>query len=117
MSKNRLDGNIELHINELVLHGFPRGEQHRIGEAVRQELLRQLSEQGIPDALTRRGNVSRLNAGSIQAGQGSKPERIGRQVAEAVYGSVTREQQRENGTRGLNPGQTNAMHNNGLIKR
>ena len=91
MSRNRPAKNIELHINELVLHGFPRGEQHRIGESVRQELLRQLSEHGIPDALTLQGNVSRLNAGSIQVRQGSKPERIGRQVAEAVYGSVTRE--------------------------
>lgn len=89
MSKNRHAGNIELHINELVLHGFLRSEQHRIGEAVRQELLRQFSERDIPDTLIRHGDVSRLNAGSIQMGQGARPERIGMQVAQAVYGSVS----------------------------
>lgn len=94
MSRNRHAGNIELHINELVLRGFPRGEQHRIGEAVRQELLRQFSERGIPDVLTRQGDVSRLNAGSIQTVQGSKPERIGMQVAQVVYGSMAGEQLR-----------------------
>jgi hypothetical protein len=117
MSGNRPAGDIELHINELVLHGFPQGEKHRIGEAVRQELLRQFSERGISDALTRQGNVSSLNAGPIQAGQGSKPEQIGTQVAQVVYGSMAGEQQRGNGTRSLNPGQTNSMHNSGLIKR
>lgn len=117
MSKNRHAGNIELHINELVLHGFPHSERHRIGEAIRQELLRQLSERGIPDALTRQGNVSRLNAGSIQTGQGSKPERIGMQVAQVVYGSVAGEQQRANGTRSSNPGHPTSINNGGLIKR
>ena len=27
--------NVELHIEELVLHGFAPGDRHRIGEAVR----------------------------------------------------------------------------------
>ena len=111
MSRNRPAGKIELHINELVLHGFPLGEQQRIGEAVRQELLRQLGERDIPDVLTRQNNVSRLNAGSIQAERGSKPERIGMQVAQAVYGSVVGEQLRGGGTRSLNPGQINSRHN------
>lgn len=89
MNKEPHIANIELHINELVLHGFPRSERHRIGEAVRQELLRQFSEQGIPDSLSVQGNIKRLNAGTIQMGQGSKPERTGKQVAQAVYGSVS----------------------------
>jgi hypothetical protein len=110
MSRNRQAGNIELHIEELVLHGFPRSEQHRIGEAIRQELLRQFSEGGIPDVLTRQDNISRLNAGSIQAEQGGKPERIGMQVAQAVYGSVGGDQLLNNGTPDLNSGQTRSMH-------
>ena len=110
MSKNRHAGDIELHINELVLHDFPRGEQHRIGEAIRQELLRQFNERGIPDALTRQDNVPRLNAGSIHAEQGGKPERIGMQVAQAVYGSVGGDQLPSNGAPGLNPGQARSMY-------
>ncbi len=110
MSRNRQAGNIELHIEELVLHGFPRSQQHRIGEAIRQELLRQFSEGGIPDVLTRQDNISRLNAGSIQVEQGGKPERIGMQVAQAVYSSVGGDQLLNNGTPGLNSGQTRSMH-------
>ena len=110
MNRDRHTGNIELHIDELVLHGFPRGDRHRIGEAIRQELLRQFSERGIPEVLTRQGNISRLNAGSIQAERGSKPERIGMQVAQAVYGSVVGEQLRGGETRSLNPGEINSRH-------
>ncbi len=106
MSRKRHAESIEVHINELVLHGFPLGEQHRIGEAIRHELLRQFREGGIPDVLTRQDNVPRLNAGSIQTEQGGKPERIGMQVAQAVYGSVGGDQRPSNGTPGLNPGQT-----------
>ncbi len=110
MNTKRHVGNIELYIDQLVLHGFPRGDRHRIGEAIRQELLRQFSERGIPDVLTRQDNVPRLNAGSIQAEQGGKPERIGMQVAQAVYGSVGGDQLLNNGTPGLNSGQTRSMH-------
>lgn len=99
MNRSRPTGNIELHINELVLHGFSPGDRRRIGEAVRQELLRQFSERGIPDALTRQGDISRLNAGSLQMGHGAKPEKIGMQVAQAVYGSVSRGQQLSQGAR------------------
>lgn len=116
MSRNRPAKNIELHINELVLHGFPRGEQHRIGESVRQELLRQLSEQGVPDALTRQGNVSRLNAGSIRAGQGSKPETIGRQVAQVVYGSVAGDRQLGHGGRHTGVAHNTQIKNGGSTK-
>ncbi len=116
MSRNRHRGNIALHIKELVLHGFPRSEQHRIGEAVRQELLRQFSEQGIPDALTRQDGVSRLNAGAIQTIQGARPERVGMQVAQAVYGSVVSEQQPAYGSQTTAPGKPTQMNNGGLIK-
>lgn len=104
MNKKQQNGNIELHVNELVLYGFPRSERHRIGEAVRQELLRQLTEQGIPQALIQQARVARLNAGSIQAGQGVKPENIGMQVAQAVYGIVASGQQPAYGNRTSGPG-------------
>lgn len=99
MNKNQQTEKIDLYVNELVLYGFPRSERHRIGEAVRKELLRQLTEQGIPQALTQQSRVARLNAGSIQAVQGVKPENIGMQVAQAVYGRVAGGQQPAYGNR------------------
>jgi hypothetical protein len=94
MSANWDNANIELRINELVLHGFARGDRERIGAAVQQELQRQLTEQGFAHALLQPGNVRRLDAGAIQIQQGGQAETIGRQVAQAVYGSVTGEQSR-----------------------
>ena len=88
MNNKQKVGNIELHVKELVLYGFPSSDRHRIGEAVRQELLSQFTEQGVPHALTQETRVARLNAGSIQTGQGVNPENIGMQVAQAVYGSL-----------------------------
>jgi hypothetical protein len=117
MSTKPHSGNIELYIDQLVLHGFPRGDRHRIGEAIQQELLRQLFEQGIPDTLARQDHVSRLNAGSVQAEQGGGPERIGMQVAQAVYDSVTGHELRGNGDRSLSPGQTSSTNHSAQIKR
>jgi len=117
MSTKRHAGNIELYIDQLVLHSFPRGDRQRIGEAIRQELLRQLGEQGIPDALARQDHVARLNAGSVQVEQGGRPERIGMQVAQAVYGSVTGQESRSIGVRSLSPGQTGSMNNSAQTKR
>lgn len=91
MSNRQLNGNIELYIDQLVLHDFARADRHRIGEAIRQELLRQLGEHGIPGAIARQHDVSRLIARSVQVEQGGRPERIGAQVGQAIYGSVASE--------------------------
>ena len=82
--------NIELHIEELVLHGFPARDHHLIGEAVQRELTRLLSERGIPGSLTRGGEVARLDGGSFSVKQGSKADVVGRQVAQAVFGGMKR---------------------------
>jgi hypothetical protein len=100
MSEKIHTGNIELHIDKLLLHGVPRGDRHRIGEAVRQELIRQIGERGIPGVMVKQDiNVPRLNAGSIQTEVGGKPERVGTQVGQAVYRSLTGN---ANGPRGNN---------------
>ena len=42
---------IELHIEELVLHGFAPADRYRIGDTVQRELTRLLAEQGMPASL------------------------------------------------------------------
>jgi hypothetical protein len=80
-------------IEELVLHGFPRGERYRIGEALEQELTRLFAEKGVPDSLGRGGEVDLLRAGSFHVSVVSKPEGVGSQVAQAVYGGLSRWQE------------------------
>jgi hypothetical protein len=81
---------IELHIEELVLHGFPPKDRHLIGEAVQRELTKLLSERGIPSSLSKGGEIARLDGGSFNVKQGSKADVVGRQVAQAVYGGMQR---------------------------
>ena len=84
---------IDLHIEELVLHGFAPGERYRIGAAIERELARLLTEQGAPEGLlggreevSLEGiDVPNLSLGSFQIQQGAKPEMIGMQVAQALY--------------------------------
>lgn len=82
--------NIELHIEELVLHGFaPGGDRYRIEEAVQQELKRLFAEQGVPRSLAGGGDIGRLDAGAFEMEAGAKPEAIGVQIAQAIYGGLS----------------------------
>lgn len=83
--------NIELHIEELVLHGFAPGDRSRIGEAVEGELTRLLTERGVPPFLMRGGETGRLDVGTFEVTSGSRAEKLGSQVAQAVYGGLAGE--------------------------
>lgn len=82
--------NIELHIEELVLHGFAKGDRYRIAEAVERELTRLFAEKGVPNSLSKGGEIERFDGGAFEMRQGSKAETIGAQVARAVYGGKTK---------------------------
>jgi hypothetical protein len=81
---------VELHIEELVLHGFPPGDRLRIAQAIERELAQLLVTQGAPPLVTRDQNLARLDAGAFEVEQGARPERIGLQVARSVYGGMDR---------------------------
>jgi hypothetical protein len=79
---------IHLHIEELVLHGFPSGDRHRIGEAMQRELARLFTEERTPPALANSAEIDRLSAGSFQTTGTARPETTGVQVARAVFGGL-----------------------------
>lgn len=81
--------NVELHIEELVLHGFSPSDRYRIAAAVERELSRLLAEQGTPPTLARGGDIGHLDGGSFGAKPGAGPEAIGARVAQAVYGAFS----------------------------
>lgn len=82
--------NVELHIGELLLHGFDHVNRHRVGEALRCELTRLFTEQDVPSLLSRSGDFGRLEGGTFNLPSGSKPEAIGAQVAQSVYTGFTK---------------------------
>jgi hypothetical protein len=77
--------NVELHIAELVLHGFAPGDRYRIGETIERELARLFAEQGTSQLLRQRSEIERLDGGAFEVKPGIRAEAIGAQVAQTVY--------------------------------
>ncbi|MDQ6661378.1 MAG: hypothetical protein M3Z24_10480 [Chloroflexota bacterium] len=81
---------IELHIEELVLHGFAPGDRYAIGEAVQCELQRLFTRQGIPPHMMQQSrSVGRLDGGTFSVDPAAQADIIGTQVAHSVYEGLT----------------------------
>jgi len=80
--------NLEFHIEELRLEGFSFHDRYLIGAAIERELVRLYAERGAAPSLLRDREVAQLNAGAFEVAPDAKPEMIGAQVAQAVYGGV-----------------------------
>jgi len=81
---------IELDIDELVLHGFAPGDGEHIGAAIKRELARLFAEQGLPAGLRADGAIARLDGGAFPVAPAATTAAIGAQVAQAVYGGLAR---------------------------
>ena len=79
---------VELHINELVLHGFRPGDRHAILDAVQHEFTHLLSGPDATDFARDSMHLGRLDAGSFKVMRGSRSATLGEQVAQAVYKSL-----------------------------
>jgi hypothetical protein len=80
---------IELYIEELVLHGFPRRDRLQISDSVGHELMRLLGEQGVPSGLERQSGQVNLQGSEITVSPGLGAESVGTEIARSVYGSFT----------------------------
>ena len=72
---------IEVHIEELVLHGFDAPSRWSIADALENELRGLLAEGGVPSAW--RANPASLNAGLVRL---TNPEATGKEIAAAIHG-------------------------------
>lgn len=73
--------NIEVHIDEVVLHGFAPGDRAGIGDALERELGRLLAERGLAVPVADVG-VARVDAGPIDRGGG------GGAIARSIHGAL-----------------------------
>lgn len=80
------DHNIELHIEELVLNGFPSIDKDHFGEAVQRELSRLFSERGMPPLLSQSGALAQLDVSNITLKPNSTGGEIAAGVAQTLYG-------------------------------
>jgi len=81
---------VEVHVEELVLQGFAPSDRYHIGEAMERELARLFAKQPAPPLLAQGSEVILLDGGTFEVAPGAKPEAIGTQVAQAVYGGLSR---------------------------
>jgi len=85
---------IEIYIDELVLYGFAPADRSAIHEAITAELARLFNERrmtGFRDTLAQQGqnfDLAHIDAGSFQMAQDAPAERIGAQVASALWKSL-----------------------------
>ena len=84
--------NINLHIERLILDGvaLERGHIPSLQAAVEAELTRLLTVGGLSQELLGGGAMPRISAGSIQLSGDGNAQRLGQQIARAVYGGIVR---------------------------
>jgi hypothetical protein len=76
---------IELHIEELVLHGFASRDRNIIAHAVERELAWLFGEQGVPVALRSQNETDETIGATFKAARNTNPSVVGLQIAQAVY--------------------------------
>jgi hypothetical protein len=81
--------NLEVLVEELVLHGFAPADRYRIGEAVERELDRLITQQGVAPALME-SETENIDGGAFELKPNLGAESIGVQVAQTVYGRLNR---------------------------
>jgi hypothetical protein len=88
---------IQLHIEEIVLHGFPNIDHNRVRESLQQQLTTLLARGGLPLSFNRDGSVNRLDGGQfispVNAGVGD----IGSRIAGNVYGTLAQNHNNKGG--------------------
>ena len=80
--------NIEVHIDEIVLHGFSAADRYVIGDAFTYELSQLFENNEIGISLINNTRAPTLNARQIIIPSNARPTLIGAQVAKVVHGSL-----------------------------
>lgn len=78
---------IEFLIDELILHGFSAADRDAIGDSLSRELGR-LATAGDISALGGLADIPALRTANINLSVDARPETVGVQTAQAVFGSL-----------------------------
>jgi len=81
---------LRLHIDALVLHGFPFANRLTIGQVVERELARLFAVNGVPPSLTKLGDIEYIDGRSFNLKPNGQPGALGAEVASAVYKALSR---------------------------
>ncbi|MBX3234560.1 MAG: hypothetical protein KF814_00290 [Nitrospiraceae bacterium] len=79
---------IEVHIEELVLHGFSQADRRPIADAVERELSSLFLREGLP--ADRSFEIERMNGGTFRVDEKDREGSTGKGAARAIYGGLSR---------------------------
>jgi hypothetical protein len=82
--------NVKLHIERLVLDGFPLTARQgaEVREAVQAELTRLMTETSIHPELQQSQSIPKLRADPLHTTSNAAPRTLGVKIARSVYGGV-----------------------------
>jgi hypothetical protein len=76
---------IELHIDELVLHGVSPNDADQVGLAIERELTRLLNLHGLPPSLSVDRKLEVMDGGRFATTAHPRPSSMGNNIAGAVF--------------------------------
>jgi hypothetical protein len=84
--------NVNLHIEQLTLHGIDLPHHHRplLQAAFETELSRLLAADGLTSGLLAGGAVPYMPTEDIRLAEMGNPVQLGQQIAQAVHGGISR---------------------------
>jgi hypothetical protein len=82
---------VSVHIEELVLHGYPSADRRRIAAAVEQELARLIREQGVSRLSGNPVSLDSVNVGTIRLRANQTAAATGVGIGGAIYRSLGRQ--------------------------
>ncbi|MCP3137410.1 hypothetical protein [Pyxidicoccus xibeiensis] len=77
---------IEIHIEELVLHGVDVADRHAVAEALQRELQTLVASEGLQTLLASPERFERYSPAPITVTPGMKSEQLGTQLARTLHG-------------------------------
>lgn len=80
--------NLDIHIEELVLHGFEPGDHEGIRAAVENELTRLFTTNGLPSFFRSNTSSHQIDGGEFVMTAGTKPHHLGNSIAGSVYKGI-----------------------------
>jgi hypothetical protein len=85
-ARSRNPRSVEVHIGQLVLHGFSHSDRRPIAESIERELRALLTQEEFSNPIAL--EVDRINAGSFQLENKRRSESAGANIARAIYGGL-----------------------------
>lgn len=79
---------IEINIDELVLHGFTPSDGRSIGEALQPALMQAFNDQPVAGTLNQSADIHFVDGGSFTVKQNSRPAQVVSAISNSIHASL-----------------------------